>query len=137
MKTGTLVAGIILMVIAGIGFFSMQQAISDCGSFAGQLGRFFSSDISQQCQMAQMIQLGSVVFGVIGLGLTIGGAVAKGGEQKITRNPEKYLGEEYDSGYEKTKSENKPESPKEKIKDDNLKNLGILKERLAKGEISK
>lgn len=126
-----------MMVIAGIGFFSMQQAISDCGSFTGQIGRFFSSDIGQQCQMAQMIQLGSVVFGVIGLGLTIGGAAAKGGEQKITRNPEKYLREEYDSGYEKTQSENKPESPKDTIKDDNLKNLGILKERLAKGEISK
>jgi len=139
MKAGTLAAGIIFMVIAGIGFFSMQQTISDCGSFAGQLGRFFSSDVSQQCQMAQMIQLGSVVFGIIGLGLTIGGAVAKGGEQKITRwkNPKKYLEGEYNEGYEESRPRNNTNHHQEKIKDDNLKNLGILKERLAKGEISK
>lgn len=135
MKTGTLVTGIVLMIIAAIGFFSMQQTISDCGSFTGQLGRFFSSDISQQCQMAQIIQLGSVIFGIIGLGLVIGGAVAKGGEQKITRwkNPQKYLKEEYNAGYEESRSSNKPTIEK----DDNIKNLGILKERLAKGEISK
>jgi len=126
MKAGTLAAGIIMMVIGGIGFFSMQQTISDCGSFAGQLGRFFSSDVSQQCQMGQMIQLGSVVFGIIGLGLTIGGAVGKGGGEKITqwKNPKKYLKDEYNEGYEESRPK-KDTINQEKIKDDNLKNLGI------------
>ena len=139
MKAGTLAAGIILMVIGVIGFFSMQQAAMDCGSFVGQLGRFFSSNISQQCQTVQIIQIGSVAIGVIGLGLTIGGAVAKGGKPQMTRwkNPQEYLKEEYNAGYEESRPRTKSDSYKKKLKEDDIKNLGILKERLAKGEITK
>ena len=152
MKTGTLVTGIILMIIGAIGYFSMQQSLSDCGSFVGQLGRFFSQDISQQCQMAQLIQIGSAIFGVIGLGLTIAGAVAKGGESK--RPKEFYCKHcgfvsetldairahvQYQHENSSITSENQDDKAtfNQKIDNDDLKNLGILKERLAKGEITK
>ena len=139
MKAGTLTAGIILMAIGAIGYFSMQPSIADCGSFMGQMGRFFSSNVNQQCQTVYAIQIGAAVFGVIGLGLTIGGAVAKGGNKEITRwkNPGKILKEEYNSGYEETRPKPKSKTPNHTLREDNLKNLGILKERLAKGEITK
>jgi len=76
MKAGLLATGIILMLIGAVGYLAMQQNISDCGSFVGQLGRMFSSSMGQKCQMANMIQLGGAVLFVLGIGLTIGGAVS-------------------------------------------------------------
>jgi len=64
------------MFIGVVGYFIMQQNISDCSSLMGQLGRMFSSSMGQKCQMANMIQLGGSVLFVIGLGLTIAGAVS-------------------------------------------------------------
>jgi len=152
MKTGLLVTGIILMIISAIGYFSIQQALSDCGSFVGQLGRFFSQDISQQCQMAQLVQIVSAIIGVIGLGLTIAGAVAKGGESKRPKEFYcKYCGfvsesldgirahiqYQHEKSSIKLEKQDNKENLDQKIENDDLKNLGILKERLAKGEITK
>lgn len=140
------------MILGAIGFFGIQQSLSDCGSFVGQIGRFFSQNISQQCQMAQMIQIGSAIFGVIGLGLTIAGAVAKG---EVSKKPNefycKHCGFVSDSldairahvkyQHEKNSVNSKNQDDKtnlgQKTDNDDLKNLGILKERLAKGEITK
>ncbi len=77
MRVGLLIGGIILMIIGVIAYFSVQQSISDCGSFIGQLGRAFSSTVAQRCQTSQFIQLGGAGLFVIGLGLTIGGAVSR------------------------------------------------------------
>jgi hypothetical protein len=78
LKVGAFVAGIILMIIGVLVYFSMQTSMSDCGSFIGQLGRTFSDDIAQKCQMTSMMQIGAGIFVVIGLSLLIYGAVANG-----------------------------------------------------------
>lgn len=62
-------------------------------------------------------------------------------EIKKMKNPKKYLEDEYQAGYNESKNEkpidnSKVTKPDEKNIDD-VKNLGILKERLAKGEITK
>ena len=128
------------MIFGVIGYFSVQSSISDCQSFVGQVGRTFSQNIAEGCQIRSIIQIVSAVLFVHGIGLAIGGAVAKGGKSHGELNPVKRMKEEYDKGYEETRprTESKIDEPKKQNKkEDNMKNMGILKERLAKGEITK
>ncbi|MEK6866783.1 MAG: SHOCT domain-containing protein [Thermoproteota archaeon] len=137
MKVGTFVAGIILMILGVLFYFSMQTSMSDCGSFIGQLGRTFSGDIAQRCQMVSMMQIGAGIFVVIGLSLLIYGAVATG-ESRSRRFECKLCGSESDSleglRYHVEKYHKKKFTDS---KSDDVKNIWILKERLAKGEITK
>ena len=127
MKTGTLVGGIILLII-GIAVYSyLQTTVSDCQSFLGQLGRFFSSDIAQRCQTVALIQIGSIFMGVIGLGIMIYGAVAK-------NDSSQYYSEMKSTNTENFTAESRHDMTEE---EKNLHYLGILKERLANGEITK
>ncbi|MCE9651922.1 MAG: SHOCT domain-containing protein [Nitrosarchaeum sp.] len=136
LKVGGFIAGIILMIIGVIVYFSMQQSMSDCGSFIGQLGRAFSGDIAQRCQMASIMQIGSVVLIVIGIGSLIYGAVSSG-EPRHRGYYCKICGSESDSldgiRYHMEHFHEKGINSQ----NDDVKNLGILKERLAKGEITK
>lgn len=128
------------MIFGVIGYFSVQSSISDCQSFVGQIGRTFSQNMAQGCQIQSIIQIASAVLFVIGIGLAIGGAVTKGGKSHGELNPVKRMREEYEKGYEETRPRTKSqidESKKPDEKEDNIKNIGILKERLAKGEITK
>ncbi len=124
------------MIIGVIIYFSMQQSMSDCGSFIGQLGRAFSGNFAQQCQMVVIMQIGAIVILVIGLGSLIYGAVASGesrnrgfyckmcGSESVSLDAMRYHMKQF---HEKGISE----------QNDDVKNIGILKERLAKGEITK
>jgi uncharacterized membrane protein len=128
------------MIFGVIGYFSIQSSISDCQSFVGQVGRTFSQNIAEGCQIRSIIQIVSAVLFVVGIGLAIGGAVAKGKKSRVELNPVKRMREEYERGYEETRprAESKiDETKKPDEKEDNIKNIGILKERLAKGEITK
>ena len=78
MKGGLLAAGIIMMVFGTIVFLSVEQTQSDCQSFVGQVGRAFSGDMEQRCQIVKLTQIGGAVLFIIGIGLTTGGAVTKG-----------------------------------------------------------
>jgi len=82
---------------------------------------------------------------IFGVPIAIGAAViarARGKKSKIKRwkNPKQYLKDEYKEGYESTKP-TKPsprkEPQKKSKKEKDVKNIGIIKERLAKGEITK
>lgn len=124
------------MIIGVLVYFGMQPSLSDCGSFIGQLGRTFIDDIANRCQMASVIQIGAGITTVIGIGLLVYGAAAKD-----TSKPKgfycKFCGSESDSlegikYHIQQYHDNKRDS-----KRSDVKNLGILKERLAKGEITK
>ena len=127
MRAGTLIAGIIFMMLSATGYAYLAEPLRDCESFLGQIGRTFSSEISQNCQISNLLLIGVAVFGVLGLGLMIGGAAAKGKKSEVS----------YEEFKKCEESAKKTQSTQEKLQDDNLKNLGILKHRLAKGEISK
>jgi len=77
----------------------------------------------------------------IAIGLIVRGKRrGKKSEIKRWKNPKQYLKDEYKEGYESTKP-TKPSTRKEpqknSKKEKDVKNIGILKERLAKGEITK
>lgn len=137
MKVGHLVGGIILLVIAVIGFTSTANSISEKQTMMGQAERFISDDAATRHQTNQYAQLAFGGLGVIGLGLTIYGAAASNPKtQSMFRC--KYCGfpaVRYDDvqHHMETSCSKKPNTSQ----NDNVKNLGILKERLAKGEITK
>lgn len=136
MKIGSLIAGIILLIIAVLGFTSTSTSISESQSFLGQVERGLSEDARTTHQVNQYAQLGFGVLGVIGLGLVIYGAAASG-TKKESMFYCKYCGfpaQSYSDVQQHMQGcSKKPESGKH----DDIKNLGILKERLAKGEITK
>lgn len=80
---GTLAAGIVLVIIAGIGFifpindrgYSIPQVNELCTSGLGQLGQLFSGDLQQICQEFRYLTYGIYGIGVIGIILVIVGAV--------------------------------------------------------------
>lgn len=77
LKTGSLIGGIILLIIGVAGYISLQSNVSDCQSLIGQAGRFISTDFAERCSLTS---LGQIIFGiifVIGIGVLIYGAVAK------------------------------------------------------------
>lgn len=77
MKTGSLIGGIVLLIIGVAGYISLQSNASDCQSLLGQVGRFISSDIAERCSL---VSIGQIIFGIIfvvGIGVLIYGAVAK------------------------------------------------------------
>lgn len=78
MRGDLLAAGIIMMLIGAGGFLYVQQSIPDCQSFLGQMGRTVSEEMKQRCQTAKLTQMGGASLFVIGIGITIGGAMAKG-----------------------------------------------------------
>lgn len=142
MKIGSLVAGIILLIIAVIGFTSTSNMIAEKQTTGGQIERFFSNDAQTNYQANQYAQLGFGGLGVLGLGLVIYGAAAKGESRRESEAQEfycKYCGFVLESldGIRAHVQYHHKKSTTDSKKQDDVKNLGILKERLAKGEITK
>ncbi len=128
MKVGSLVTGIILLIIGVSLYGYLQTNASDCSSFVGQLGRALSPNVAQKCQTVALVQVFGLILAVIGLGVLIYGAVAK------SKSREYYPPvKEKDTAISPPPSSSREESAEEK----NIRNLGILKERLARGEITK
>jgi len=160
---GALGIGIFFLLIGGAGFLTpnsvwnensrgtqfadmtIPQVYELCSSGLGQLGQMFSGDIQKACSEYRTVTYAIYGSGLIGLILIIVGAVVSGKKEDVSHLEVRYAkGElskgELESKKEKVNEETRPrktQSPQEKLREDNLKNLGILKQRLAKGEISK
>lgn len=139
MKGGRLAAGIILLVIAVIGFTNTSSSISEKQTSLGEVERFLSQNARDSYQANSLAQLVFGVLGVIGLGLTISGAAASNKPKQQSLFHCEYCG--YSAvHYADVKHHmltSCSQKPKPASVNDDVKNLGILKERLAKGEISK
>lgn len=72
-----LIAGVILIVIGGALYFLVQQPFTDCPSFMGLAVGAIPQNILDRCQISGDLQIiGSALF-IVGMGLTIYGAVTK------------------------------------------------------------
>ena len=83
-NTGTLLAGIILFIIAFLGYiypvtdfgYSIPQVNNICDSGAGQLAQFYGGqDLRKICQEYKYLTYGIYGFGLIGIILIIVGAI--------------------------------------------------------------
>ena len=82
-KGGAIAAGIVLIIIAGLGYvypisdqgYTIPQMNDLCKSGVGQLGQLFSTDAQENCRIANYMTLGIYGLGIIGIILIIVGAV--------------------------------------------------------------
>lgn len=63
---GAIVVGVIVLLLGVILFFSQEATVADCGTVLGQLGRAFSSEVTQRCSTANALRI-------------VGGVAAAGG----------------------------------------------------------
>ena len=121
MAKGNVVAGgSAILLIAIFGYFipvtdtglTIPQVNDVCATGLGQMGQMFSGDLQKICREFGYLMYGIYGFGIIGIILIIVGGVVSGKKES-----------EYIREVEETKGEHEP--------------LDILKQRYAKGEISK
>jgi len=84
-KSWALATGIVLLVIAGIGFvipvdegYSIPNVNDLCSSGMGQLAQMFGSDVQRECQQFKYLTYGIYGLGLTGIVLIIVGAVVSG-----------------------------------------------------------
>jgi hypothetical protein len=77
MRSGILVAGIVLLLMGIIGVVVVSGDVSTCNSGTGQLAQDFSSAAASDCGTYAAIEGVAFLFGIIGLILTILGAALK------------------------------------------------------------
>ena len=83
MRSGILVAGIVLLLMGIIGVVVVSGDVSTCNSGTGQLAQDFSSAAASDCGTYAAIEGVAFLFGIIGLILTI---FRRGAETLDTRS---------------------------------------------------
>jgi len=119
-KGNVVAGGSAILLIAIFGYFipvtdtglTIPQVNDVCATGLGQMGQMFSGDLQKICREFGYLMYGIYGFGIIGIILIIVGGVVSGKKES-----------EYIREVEETKGEHEP--------------LDILKQRYAKGEISK
>jgi hypothetical protein len=89
--TAKIVGGVVLIIL-GIGAFGVTtyvngmaiQGVEPCSTFLGQLGQTFSSDITQRCSIANIVQaagnigiFAGIIFDTIGTVLIVLGSMSR------------------------------------------------------------
>lgn len=77
MRTGPLIAGVILLGFGVVLFMWASNQMSEGQTSIGQIGRAFSSNMQAQYQQYQYMQLGGIGIAVVGIGALIYGVAKK------------------------------------------------------------
>jgi len=86
MKPTVLAAGIILIVMGIGGNYSMEDFLTQCQDQMAQ-GGMFKVYLAEMCDNLKLMQFGVVVTAVVGFGVMVYGAVAKGPPKKTDQVP--------------------------------------------------
>ena len=86
MKPTVLAAGIILIVMGIGGNYSMETFLTQCHDQMAQ-GGMFKAYLADMCDQLKLMQFGIVVTAVVGFGVMVYGAVAKGPPKKTDQVP--------------------------------------------------
>jgi uncharacterized membrane protein len=77
MGTGTIIGGVILIIIGIVVYGLVNNYQSQCQSFLGNVGQTFDSGYQQRCTIINFAIILAAIFAVIGIVLVIVGAVSK------------------------------------------------------------
>ena len=86
MTPTALAAGIILIVMGIGGNYSMENFLTQCQDNMAQ-GGMFKAYLADMCDQLKLMQFSIVVTAIVGFGIMIYGAVAKGQPKKTDQAP--------------------------------------------------
>lgn len=86
MKSTAFAAGIILIVMGIGGNYSMETFLTQCQDQMAQ-GGMFKAYLADMCDQLKLMQFAIVVTAVVGFGVMVYGAVAKGPPKKTDQVP--------------------------------------------------
>ena len=86
MKSTVLAAGIILIVMGIVGNYYMENFLTQCQDQMAQ-GGMLKSYLADICDNFKLMQFGVVITAVVGFGIMVYGAVAKGPPKKTDQVP--------------------------------------------------
>jgi len=86
MKSTALAAGIILIVMGIGGNYSMESFLTQCQDQMAQ-GWMLKAYLANMCDQLKLMQFAIVVTAVVGFGVMVYGAVAKGPPKKTDQVP--------------------------------------------------
>ena len=86
MRSTALAAGIIIIVMGIGGNYSMENFLAQCQDNMAQ-GGMFKVYLADMCDQLKLMQFSIVVTAIVGFGIMIYGAVAKGQPKKTDQAP--------------------------------------------------
>lgn len=86
MKSTALAAGIILIVMGIGGNYSMESFLAQCQDQMAQ-GGMLKAYLANMCDQLKLMQFAIVITAVVGFGIMVYGAVAKGPPKKTDQVP--------------------------------------------------
>ena len=77
MKITTIAYGIAIMIFSALIHYVVQAGVANCNSMAGIVTTYTSQDYATGCNTLSIIQISSIVTGLVGSGIVIWGIIRK------------------------------------------------------------
>ena len=77
MKIMTIAYGIAIMVFSTLIHYVVQAGVTNCNSMEGIVTAYTSQDYATGCHILSIIQISSIVMGLVGSGIVIWGIIRK------------------------------------------------------------
>jgi len=77
MKITTIAYGIAIMIFSALIHYAVQAGVTHCNSMEGIVTAYTSQDYATGCHMLSIIQISSIVTGLVGAGIVVWGIIRK------------------------------------------------------------